>query len=90
MDLKPKWDQHQRGKKKTIATIQYDLGSKSRDVSKVIDMGLKGQTATANTSSFASTYYVDRSNDETNSTELFHLHVIPKHTKIDTLIDSES
>ena len=27
--LKPKWEQHQRGKNKTSATIQYDLGSKS-------------------------------------------------------------
>ena len=85
-DLKPKWDQHQRGKKKTTTAIQYDLGSESEDESKVSVVGIKGILSNVNTCASSSEKY----HDEKERDALFHLRVISKHTKIDTLIDSGS
>jgi hypothetical protein len=52
-------------------------------------MGLKGDVSIVNCS-FASTSNIVMSLDERKKTELFHIRVIFKHTKIDTLIYSGS
>lgn len=54
----------------------------------VIATGIKGKDSKAFTSN--SLYSVDDDNDESKINELFHIRVISKHTKIDTLFDSGS
>jgi len=68
-NLKPKWSKKQKGRRKTTTIVQ-DLGSDSRDKSKVIAMGLKGNIFVC--SSFASTSKIVESPDERKRTELFH------------------
>ena len=73
-------------KQKTIATAQHDLGSDSGDETKITTMGLKGKE-------ISSTSYSNCLNEtqyEKTRIELFHIRVISKHTKIDTLFDSGS
>ena len=71
---------------KTTATIQYDLGSKSEDESKGSNVAIKGIISNVNTCACSS----NKSHDEKESDALFHLRLISKPTKIDTLIDSGS
>jgi hypothetical protein len=69
--LKPKWDRHQKGKRKTTTIVQghgLDYG----DESKVISMGLKGDVYVANCS-FSSTSKIFMSPYERKKTELFHI-----------------
>jgi hypothetical protein len=87
LGLKPKWARHQKGKRKTT-TIVRDHGLDSKDESKLIAMGLKGDVFIASCS-YASTF-VDVSHDERKKLELLHIRVISHHTKIDTLVDSGS
>ena len=71
-----------RTKKKknpTTTTIQHDLGSDSGDETKVIATSIQGKIPSC---------YVSRNEsvvDERKRSELFHIRVIYKHTKIDTL-----
>ena len=51
-------------------------------------IGIKGKNPQASTST--SLHSVDNENDERKINELFHIRVISKHTKIDTLFDSGS
>ena len=76
-DLKPKWAQHQRGKKKTTATIHYDLGSEFEDESKVSVVGIKGIISNVNTCASSSNKY----HDENERDALFNLRVIYKKKK---------
>ena len=50
-------------------------------------MGLKGKKKSDGCSSFASTSNFNMSLDNANRTGLFDIRVIPKNTKINTLID---
>ena len=75
-------------KEKTAAAIQKDLGSDSGDETTIVATGIKGKNSEASTSNSAQSI-----NDEENERkrhELFHIRVISKHQKIDTLFDSGS
>ena len=73
-------------KKKTNATITHDLGSDSRNETKITTMGLKGKDIASTSSSSCK----NSTQDDETRIELFHVRVISKHTKIDTLFDSGS
>jgi hypothetical protein len=64
------------------------LGSDSGDETIITATGIKGKDSKASTSN--SSHSVDNDNDERKRNELFHIRVISKHTKIDTLFDSGS
>jgi hypothetical protein len=71
-----------------VTTLQ-DLGSDSGDETKIAAMGYQGNNCVASTSS-SSNANVDVTQQEKMRIELFHIRVISKHTKIDTLFDSGS
>ena len=73
-------------KGKIVAIIEHDLGSDSGDETKIKTMGLKGKNIASTSSSSCSnvTQYED------TRIELFHIKVVTKRTKIDTLFDSGS
>ena len=73
----------------TTAITQEDLGSESGDENKIIVMGIKGKQHIASTSS-QNCNTTTTTLDEKRRIELFHVSVISKHTKIDTLFDSGS
>jgi hypothetical protein len=75
-----------KGKTKIIATVQQDLGFDSEYEKKITTVGVQGKDSLHASSS---------SNDESHvyeqkRNELFHIRVISKHTKIDTLFDPGS
>jgi hypothetical protein len=74
-EKKPKWFKENKGRQKIVAVAQpTDLGSDSGDETKVTTIGLSGKIGDG---------YDSRS-------KLFHIRVIMKHTKINTLLDSGS
>jgi hypothetical protein len=75
-----------KGKLKMTATTQIDLGSDSGDETKVTVTEIKGKNSEASTSSSVQSLKVD----EIKRRKLFHIRVISKHTKIDTLFDRGS
>eukprot|EP00253_Pinus_taeda_P011092 PITA_11092 len=85
-ELKPK--KFGGKKKKTTAAIQKDLGSDSGDETTVTGIGIKGKNYEASTSNFAQS--IDNEDNEKKRHDLFHIRVISKHQKIDTLFDSGS
>lgn len=91
--LKPKWFKDCTGKQKAVVVIQ-DLRSYSDDETKLTIVGLKGKYFVGNDStidvSCASTSKSHVVPDDSKRYELFHIRVISKNTKIDTLIDSGS
>ena len=91
--LKPKWFKDQKGKQKAMMIFE-DLGSDSEDETKISIVGVKGKTIVGNDSNIGSSCastskYHDGSKDRKRNA-LFHIRVITKQTKIDTLIDSGS
>ena len=83
-----------KGKQKTVATTStpQDLGDDSGDETKITAMGLKnlkGKEMEIQASTSTSNCHVQAPNEE-ERIELFHVRVISKHTKIDTLFDSGS
>ena len=74
--------------RKNVVAIQKHLGSDSGDKTMVTTTGIKGKDSKASTST--SSHSVDNDNDKRKRNELFHIRVISKHTKIDTLFDSGS
>jgi predicted secreted protein len=63
--------------------MQQDLGSDSGYKEKIIVVGVQGKY-----SLHASSIYTNESHDvERKRNELFHIRVVSKHTKIDTLFD---
>lgn len=64
------------------------MGSYSGDETTVTTTSIKGKNSKASTST--SSYSVANDNDERKRNELFHIRVISKDTKIDTLFDSRS
>jgi len=86
LELKPK--KSEGNKKNTDAAIQKDLGSESSDETTVTTTGIKGKNSEASTSISAQS--IDNEENERKRHELFHIRVISKHQKIDTLFDSGS
>jgi hypothetical protein len=84
-----KFGNNGKGKSKTVATVLQDLGSDSGDETKITAMGYQGNNYVASTSS-SSNANVDVTQQEKTRIELFHIRVVSKHTKIDTLFDSRS
>ena len=85
LELRPKKFE---GKKKTATAIQKDLGLNSGDETTIAATGIKGKNSEAyNSNSAQST--IDKENERKRH-ELFHIQVISKHQKIDTLFDSGS
>jgi hypothetical protein len=68
-------------KTKTISTVQQDLGSDSGDEGKITSVGVQGIDSLHASSSSNDESHVD----ERKRNELFHINVVSKHTKIDTL-----
>ena len=68
------------------------MGSDSSDENKITTMGLTGNPSEISSSSTCSASY-SKYNDvieKKKRVELFHIRIISKHTKIDTLFDSGS
>ena len=82
--LKPDKFSNNKEDKKTTATIQHDLGLDSGYETKIAAMGLMGKFTSDYVSKFEFVH------DEKKRSELFHIRVISKHTKIDTLFNSGS
>ena len=79
-------------KGKTIAIVEEDLESNSGDETKIIVMGLKnlkGKEMENKPSSSISKCHIEAPSEE-HRIELFHMRVLSKHTKVDTLFDSGS
>lgn len=74
-------------KQNTVATTQYHIGSDSCHETKIIAMRMKGKPSNASTSS--SSKYIESQNDK-EKIDIFHMRVITKHAKVDTLFDSGS
>ena len=86
-EMRPK-NFNNKTKPKTIATTQHDLGSDSGDETKITSMGLQGKDSIASTSSSSSS--LNETQHEKERIQIFHIKVISKHTKIDTLFDTGS
>jgi hypothetical protein len=84
-----KFGNNNKGKSKNVAIVQQDLGSDSGDETKIIAMGYQGNGSVASTIS-SSNSNVNVTQQEKTRIELFHIRVISKHTKIDTLFDTGS
>ena len=80
--MKPK-NFNNKGKQNTATTIQHDLGPDSGYETKIKVMGFQGKEFIASTSSSSSN--LNKTQHEKERIELFHIRVISKHTKIDTL-----
>jgi hypothetical protein len=85
--LNMKWAHPRKVNKNTMAIVQ-DLGSDFEDETKVTTMGIKGKYSIASLHTSSSKSKVIPDGRKIN--DLFHLQVISKHTKIDTLVDSGS
>jgi hypothetical protein len=85
-ERRPKKFGNNKGKSKTTATVQHDLGSDSGDETKITTMGYQGNGSIASTSS-SSNNNINVTRQEKERIELFHIRVVSKHTKIDTLFD---
>jgi len=86
LELKPK--KFDAKKKKTVAAIHKDFWSDSGDETTITTTGIKGKNSEASTSN--STQSIGNEENERKRHELFHIRVISKHQKINTLFDSGS
>jgi hypothetical protein len=72
-----------KGETKTIAIVHQDLGSDLGDRRNITTVGVHGKYSLhASSNSNNESHY-----DEQKMNELFHIRVVSKHTKIDTLFD---
>jgi hypothetical protein len=89
--MKPKWFKDRKGKQTSMVIIE-DLGLDSKDKKKTTIVGVKGKSIVDNDanigSSCASTSKDDDNSKDRKRNALFHIRVITKQTKVDTLIDS--
>eukprot|EP00253_Pinus_taeda_P002514 PITA_02514 len=85
-ELRPK--KFEGKKKKNVVAIQKDLGSDLGDETIIAATGIKGKNSKASTSNF--TQSVVDEEHERKRHELFHIRIISKNQKIDTLFDSGS
>jgi hypothetical protein len=83
-ERRPKKFGNNKGKSKTVATVQHDLGFDSGDETKITAMGYQGNGSNSSTSSSSN---INVTQQEKERIELFHIRVVSKHTKIDTLFD---
>ena len=74
---------------KTVASAHRDLGSDFGDESKIMEIGSKGVSIIHSNSSVQSTKLESDTNQKKIS-EIFHVRVTIKHTKVDTLFDNGS
>jgi hypothetical protein len=81
--MRPKKFSH-KGKPKTTASAQHDLGSDSGDETKIKAMGFQGKDSIASTS-YSSSNSLNETQKEKERIEIFHIGVISNNTKIDTL-----
>jgi hypothetical protein len=92
-EMKPKCFKDRKGKKTTMVIIE-DLGSDSKDETKITIVGVKGKSIVDNDSkigsSRASTSKYDDNSKDRKRNALFHIRVSTKQKKVDTLIDSGS
>jgi hypothetical protein len=66
--------------------VQHDLGSDSGDEERITTIGMQGKD-----SFYACSISLNESHDDDNKrSALFHIRVVSKHTKIDTLFDPGS
>jgi hypothetical protein len=72
-----------KGKTKIVATVQQDLGSESGNKGKITAAEVQGKYSLHASSSSIDESYID----EQKRNLLFHIRVVSKHTKIDTLFD---
>ena len=91
--MKPKWFKDQHEKKKSTLIVE-DLGSDFEDETNITIICVKGKAIVGNDSNIGSSC-ASTSKDHVSSkvkerNALFHIRVITKQTKIDTLIDSAS
>jgi hypothetical protein len=63
--------------------VQQDLGSNSRDEGNITGVEVQGKDSLHASSSSNN----ESHDDERKRNELFHIRVVSKHTKIDTLFD---
>eukprot|EP00253_Pinus_taeda_P032857 PITA_32857 len=85
-ELRPK--RYDCKNKKNYAAIQKDLGLDLGDETTIATTGIKGTNSEASTSNSAQS--TDNGENERKRHELFHIRVISKNQKIDTLFDSGS
>ena len=85
-ELKPK--KFGGEKKKIVVATQKDLGLNSGDETTATATGIRGKNSEASTSNSAQS--IDNEDNKRKRHELFHIRVISKHQKIDTLFDSGS
>ena len=86
-EMKPK-KFNNKGKEKTVAITQEEhLGFESGDETKITTMGFQGNESISITSSL--NLHTETPNEK-RRIELFHIRVISKHNKIDTMFDSGS
>eukprot|EP00253_Pinus_taeda_P023022 PITA_23022 len=86
MELKPKKCD---GKKKNIVpAIQKDLRSELGDETTIVATGIKGKNSKASNSN--STQSTDNEENKRKRHEIFHIQVVSKHQKTDTLLDTGS
>ena len=78
---------NKKGKQKTPATIEQDLGLYSDEWNQNHSHGKK--VIASNESTSSSSKPIESQNDKERS-EIFHIRVIKKHTKVDTLSDCGS
>jgi hypothetical protein len=79
---------NKKGKPNNVATTKHDLGSDSRDETKITAMGFQGKDSISSTSSLSSS--LNETQHEKERIDLLHIRVISNHTKIDTLFDTGS
>ena len=73
-------------KGKIFVIDEQDLGSDLGDEKKITAMGLKGKHVASTSTSNCS----NDTHDEDTRIEIFHIRVVSKHTKIDTIFYSGS
>eukprot|EP00253_Pinus_taeda_P027718 PITA_27718 len=85
-ELRPK--KFEGKKKKIAAAIQKDLGPDSGDETIIAAIGIKGKNSKSSTSN-SSQSVIDEEHERKRH-ELFHIRVVSKNQKVDTLFDSGS
>ena len=80
-----------KGKQKTVATAQQDLGSDSGNEALITKAGTKGTNSLHDSKSHESTSSSNEPlSNERKRIELFHIRVVINHAKVETLFDSGS
>jgi hypothetical protein len=84
LEMRPK-KLNNKGKPKTVANTQHDLGSDLGDETKITAIGFQGKDSIASTSPSSSS--LNETQHGKKRIEIFYIRVISKNTKIVTLFD---